>query len=213
MKKIFLISLLSLLQFNILAQNKWQSFKKLSSPEKRWVLFHPFVASKAYNISKEAKQLSDSLTKDTILDCDPNGGQVDAFRHAYWMARLTQEIGWHKAKSLGKAHEKGNYIQFLKGNKEDGGLPDKVASDMDFLNNDIGIGIGLDYKKVPPDSLKKIIISRILNGEMWIILKNKEGKYIDCDGNTIQDSLLIGKWNTPKCLAKSNKVKKKRCPR
>ena len=44
-----------------------------------------------------------------LLDKDPSGGQVDAFRHAYWMARLNEEIGKNAAKSLGKAHEKENY--------------------------------------------------------------------------------------------------------
>ena len=39
---------------------------------------------------------------------------MDAFRHAYWMARLRQEIGKTAARSLGKAHEKENYQTFKK---------------------------------------------------------------------------------------------------
>jgi len=44
-----------------------------------------------------------------LLDGDASGGQVDAFRHAYWMARLHQEIGKRAAFSLGKSHEKENW--------------------------------------------------------------------------------------------------------
>jgi len=189
---------------NINGQSKLEAFKKLTPPEKRWVLFHPFVASRAYKISEETKQLCDSLLTDTLLDGDANGGQIDAFRHAYWMARLTQEIGWRRAKSLGKAHEKGNYWQYKKNSKEDGAVPDKKSSEMDFLNNDIGVEIGLENKKISPDSLVKIIVSYILDGELWILYKDEAGNYLDCDGQIIPDSLL-NKWNVPKCLVPSNK--------
>ena len=73
------------------------------------MLFHPFKATKALEISKEVNRISDSIKKTNLLDGDASGGQVDAFRHAYWMARLKQEIGESAARSLGKAHEKENY--------------------------------------------------------------------------------------------------------
>ena len=192
------------------SQNVWQSFKKLERPEKCWVIKHPFVARKAYKISTEAKSIADSLKNDTLLDGDANGGQVDAFRHVYWMARLTQEIGWRRARSLGNAHEKANYIQYIKGLKEDGAVPDKVSSDMDFLNNDIGIDVGQDNKKLSRDSLKNLIIQMILDGQMWVIKKDSLGRYLDCDGNAIPDSLLYHKWEVPKCLVKSDFLNKKR---
>ena len=102
--KLFLF--LPLLSF---AQSGSEVFSKLSRPEKCWVVFHPFIAKKAYIISLEARNISRTLEKDSTLDHDADGGRVDAFRHAYWMARLAQEIGWRKARKLGNAHERGNY--------------------------------------------------------------------------------------------------------
>jgi len=205
MKKFIVFGLVLFSVFVSHAQ-KWKAFRKLPPVEKVWVITHPFVASKAYKISKEAKSMADSLIKnDTLLDHDGNGGQVDAFRHAYWMSRLSSTIGWRRAKSLGDAHERGNYWQYKKGLKEDGSLPDKPSSDMDFLNNDIGRDIGIEYKDVSKDSLKSVIIKKILDGELWVLWKNKKGQFLDCDGNIIPDSLLYHKWETPKCLVPSNK--------
>ncbi len=185
---------------------KFKTFNRLPPPEKWWVITHPIVAGKAFEISVEAENVADSLSKDTtLLDGDGNGGQVDAFRHAYWMARLSSEIGWRRAKSLGNAHEKGNFWQYKKGISEDGVLPDKESSDMDFLNNDVGRDVGLEYKNVSKDSLQKIIIKMILDGELWVLWKDKNGNFLDCDGNVISDSLLYHKWETPKCLVPSNK--------
>ena len=84
-------------------------FKKLSCPEKRWVIFHPFVAKKALKVSLEAREITAEIKQQKLLVGTGNGDQIDAFRHTYWMARLAQEIHWRKANRLGKAHEKGNY--------------------------------------------------------------------------------------------------------
>ena len=202
-KNIFFLLIITF-SYNNFGQSKFQAFKKLTPPEKRWVILHPFVAKKAYEISEEAKKVSLSLLNDTLLDGDNNGGQIDAFRHAYWMARLTQEIGRRRARSLGKAHEKGNFWQYKKKYKEEGTIPDKKSSEMDILNNDIGIDIGLENKNISKDSLKKLIIDFILDGGLWILYKDDKGNFLDCDGNIIP-STSLGKWETPKCLVPSNK--------
>src|SRR6185369_7369148 len=101
-----------------------EEFHKLSCPEKRWVIFHLFIAKKTFRLTQLARATSKELAKSPSLDGDENGGQVDAFRHAYWMALLSQHICWRKARSLGKAHEKGNYREFKKGKTEEGLLPD-----------------------------------------------------------------------------------------
>ena len=113
MKRVLIFyCLLSSLQ--IFYQSNWQAFKKLSCAEKTWVVFHVFKAKKAFEVSKEAQRVADSVAKTPLLDGDKNGGQVDAFRHAYWMARLHQEIGKNAALKLSKAHEKSNYQQYKK---------------------------------------------------------------------------------------------------
>lgn len=72
------------------------TFKNLKSylaQKKWWVIWHPFKAKKALEISIDTKRVSDSIRKTNLLDGDYAGGQIDAFRHAYWMARLRIEIG------------------------------------------------------------------------------------------------------------------------
>ena len=119
MHKKIIISVFAILLTGSVAisQNRWKEFKKLSRPEKTWVVMHPFAALKAATISYNARKTADSLKTSAILDGDADGGQVDAFRHAYWMAMLCRDIGWRKAYRLGKAHEKGNYLDYKKQSK------------------------------------------------------------------------------------------------
>ena len=118
---------------NLFSQTSFKSFFDLSGPKRTWVLFHPFKAKKSLKISQEANKVADSIAKTNLLDGDGSGGQVDAFRHAYWMARLRQEIGKRAARSLGKAHEKENYLTYKKRKLEDGVVPDEISSTMDFV--------------------------------------------------------------------------------
>src|SRR6185295_19637862 len=55
-----------------------KAFHHLSCPEKRWVIFHPFIAKKAYRLTQQAKAVAKEMAKDSLLDGDENGGQVDA---------------------------------------------------------------------------------------------------------------------------------------
>ena len=124
MKKSAFIIILIFLSTQLSAQSNWEKFWKLSAPYKKWVVFHPFKAKKALEISIEATAVSDSIAITDVLDQDKAGGQADAFRHAYWMARLRQEIGKRAAISLGRTHEKDNYKTFKKHQTENGVVPE-----------------------------------------------------------------------------------------
>ena len=199
-----LLFVISLYCDQTIAQSNWQQFKNQTGPLKRWVLLHPFKAKKAFKISLEVNEVSDSLSKLNVLDGDKAGGQIDAFRHAYWMARLQSELGKCTAKSLGKSYERGNYRSYKKNEKEDSILPDKKSSEMDLFNNDVGLTfskkndgrsvIGLQYK----------IINAILNGEMKIIKKDEKGNFLSCEGIVINPEQLK-QWKNNKCLIDSNK--------
>lgn len=198
MKKFLLIVFL-LSSFSSFSQSNWQQFKKLSSPKKTWVIFHPFKAKRALEISKEANRVADSIKKSPLLDGDAAGGQVDAFRHAYWMARLRKEIGKNAARSLGKAHEKENYQTYKERKLEDGVVPDKISSDMDLFNNEVGLSIS---------STKKGLVYKIINlihkGKLKVIKKDANGNFLTCDGLIIPPDSLKGKWVNNKCLVHSN---------
>ena len=202
MKKSLLILVLLIFCNQLIAQTNWQRFWKQSCPIKTWVLLHPFKAKKALLISKEATKTADSIAKTNLLDKDVSGGQVDAFRHAYWMAKLHQEIGRNAARTLGKAHERDNYISFKKGYFEDGIYPDYASKKMDLFNNKIGLtfsvrndmrsNVGLIYK----------IINAIKKGDLKVIKKDIEGNYLTCNNEQIPTQELK-KWNNKKCLITS----------
>lgn len=72
---------------------------------KKWVLAHPFIAVKAFNCAVRSRFVTDSLEKNQLLK-DGNGGQLDAFRHAYWMALLTVQFSAKKLFDLEKCMSK-----------------------------------------------------------------------------------------------------------
>lgn len=184
------------------AQNK---FSKLSAPEKRWVIAHPFIAKKAFHVTQRARAVTDSLAKNGILK-DGNGGQLDAFRHAYWMALLVQRIPAKKAEKLGKAHEKGNYLDWKKGLLEDSLRADSMLCVMDLQNNATGIKLGKEYANDTAHSktLESVIIENVRLGKMVIIKKNAKGQAEDKSGRIIVAEKYIGKWYLPKVLVSSD---------
>ncbi len=202
--KLFLIFAFSLITFSTFSQeSKLKKFKKLSCPEKWWVLWHPFVANKALKTTEESRFYTMKTIKEGKLFGNGNGLQVDAFRHTYWMARLTQEIGWRKALKLGNAHEKGNYKDYKKRKLEDGVIPDKISSEMDFFNNKVGVDIG---KKSAKLNLEIIIIKAVLQGRCKIMKIDSKGNYLTCDEEIIPEKTLKGLWENNKCLVNSNVI-------
>lgn len=193
--------------FHLSAQknNAVKAYRELTSPEKCWVIFHPFSAKKAYNISVEVQTLCKDYEQEGVLDGDLSGGRLDAFKHAYWMARLTLELNHRKARSLGKAHEKGNYKTFKKAKrKRNQTTHDRTSMEMDMWNNEVGIEIGKAFPDANNDELIRVIMTAILDGRMKIIRKGPQGGFLDQEGNLIDPSKLQGKWENEKMLVPSN---------
>jgi len=201
----YLWILIYLFSLNSIAQSTVKSFATLSSPEKWWVVMHPFKAKKALDISMDVLKTTDSIAKLDLLDNDFNGGQLDAFKHSYWSARLSNGIGESAALKLGDAHEKGNYQSFKKRQLEDGSVPDKVSSAMDLFNNEIGAKIVNNNEEVTNQKLIQLVFIEINKGNMRIIKKDKKGNFLTCDGEVIPRKTLLGTWENNKCLIASNK--------
>ncbi len=182
-------------------QSKIKEFRSISCPEKKWVIKHLFVANKAFKATKEARRQTNILLADSALDQYINGGKIDAFRHVFWMALLTTKIGDKKARSLGKAHEKGNYLFFLRGKIEEGEPSDSISGIMDINNNEIGIFIGKSNPKNDINQLKLVVIDSIKDGKCLILKRNVEGKKVNCTGEIV---ISAKKWGLPYCLIKSN---------
>lgn len=188
----------------VLAQSAAASYFDLSGPEKFWVITHFLKAKKAFEITGEVLKTTDSVSKTGLLDPDLNGGQLDAFKHGFWMASLTRSIGKKAALKLGEAHEKGNYQDFKNRRKEDGMVPDKMASEMDLYNNRIGADLALDSSPETAGELVNVIAEAIKAGRLKILKKNSRGNFLDCQGDVISEEELSGKWETAKCLVDSD---------
>ena len=204
---VFLILLMAAFVLQVDAFTGDHPWKKLSRPEKTWSAFHPFKARKSYHCAIRARAVTDSLEKAGTLT-DKNGGQLDAFRHAYWMALMINEgLSEKMARRIGKNHEKGNYLSYCRGELEDSARTDSMACVMDLRNNDEGIRLGEGYRKGDRKlSLIQQVINQVWNGRLFILKKNANGEYLDCEGKRIDLALYRQKWYVPKCIVGSDKV-------
>lgn len=176
----------------------------ISCPEKWWAITHPFIAIKAFKITKQVLMDLDSLKKEKIIGEDINGGALDAFKHSYWMASLTNKVNSTRALKLGIAHEKGNKIQFKKHRLEDSILPDSISSAMDLHNNIAGSAVIKKKKIYSKKEIQQLIFELLKEGKLMIIKKDLSGNYLNCNGTLINLQEWRGKWNIPKCLVLSN---------
>lgn len=206
MRNIFIFLLLVIPLLTESQNRPVHSFLQLSTPEKIWTMGHPFIAMKAWNITLRSRFVTDSLQKEGIPDRDSSGGKLDAFRHSFWMATLTEKIGVRKALSLGRAHERGNYRDFKRKRFEEGDIPDKAASEMDLFNNKIGAGIGSALKGVNVKRVVDSVLSAIAKGRMLIVLKDSLGRSCDSLLTPIPKYELQGKWITPRILVPSDRI-------
>lgn len=185
-------------------KGKMKKFMHLSSPEKCWVITHPFIASKALLISESVKKATQEEAVRGELDNYVNGGKLDAFRHVFWMTSLGLAFNPKKALKLGVAHEKGNIKDFKKRRIEDGVIPDQIAIEMDHWNNQIGISIARENPNATGDEPRKLAIESIKNGTCKIIKRNNNGSFLSIDDKVIKEEAWVGKWKNERCLVMSN---------
>jgi hypothetical protein len=204
MRALLLFGLLLLPQL-LTAQSNFRRFFRLSGPEKCWTLTHPFKAGKAFRLTTEVRHLIDSLQQQAYPDSFSHGGKLDAFRHAYWMAILTRNIGHRAARKLGNAHEKGNYKLFRKNIGEDGVVQDSSAVVMDLHNNQIGIQYAITHPDATPSSLQQLLLNALSNGELLILQRNNHGQLQRCDGSIPStENRSKQQWNLGYCIISSN---------
>ena len=122
------------------------------------MIWHPLVALDALSITMNTRKVTKEHAKNPLLDEYNTGGKLDAFRHVFWMASLSAEIKWKKAWRLGNAHEKANKKDWRKGRYEDGSPPDKIAGEMDYWNNKIGLDIGKSNQSMSEEDLIQLVI-------------------------------------------------------
>jgi len=185
-------------------ESLYKRFTELHYPVKLWVITHPFVAKKAMTLSLEARNEAEQRIEDPDLDGDFAGGQVDAFRHVFWMSYLTANIGPRKARKLGQAYERSNKIDFKKKILEDRYLPDFMASEMDLENNETGIRLGIENIVASKNELIQKAKQTVLEGKAVIIKKNIDGQFLNSLGEIIPPEEHLGLWFSSKALVPSN---------
>jgi len=183
---------------------KLKKFFGLSGPEKRWVCAHPFITIKTLRISERAGAITMGQERAPDLDGYSNGGQVDAFRHCFWMASLCLEIKEKKALKLGIAHERGNEKDFKKRQYEEGALPDLIANTMDLWNNQVGAMLIRENPGVSEASLILLAKAGVKSGRCKIIKRDSSGEYLDEAGEIVQHEAWHGKWLNARCLVSSD---------
>jgi hypothetical protein len=180
--------------------------QKRSKYEWRWAFTHPVAALKVKLISKKCYHIYNLKVREAVPDSFSNGGKLDAYRHVFFMAAFAQKVKSKKIRSLGIAHEKGNRKDFERNIPEDGEIPDSLSTVMDLANNESGITIGASNKRLSIDSLNKLVLVMIEQGNSVIMKRRKDGTYLDCNDKPLDLKLYFRRWSIPKCLVKSDYV-------
>lgn len=183
-----------------------KKFFGLSAPEKMWVYAHPFIAVKTLKLSEHAAEITKEQETSPDLDGYSNGGQVDAFRHCFWMASLCREIKTKKAIKLGIAHEEGNEKDFEKRQHEDGALPDMMAITMDLWNNEVGAVLNRENPGVSEEVLIFHVKAAVTSGRCRIIKRDRSGNFLNKEGNIVKHQDWHGKWVNSRCLVSSDQT-------
>ena len=102
-----------------------------------------------------------SVPDERAREWQGNDGHRDAFRHAYWSARLAQEYGPEWARAFTTAHE---------------GVPGNWADReaMDLYNNSVGIGIGASHRDASPQELAGLVQRAVQEGKLVVV--DREGQ-------------------------------------
>ncbi len=129
-----------------------------------------------------------NIPDDRTREWQGNDGHRDAFRHAFWSARLAQEYGADWAKAFTTAHE---------------GVPGNFANReaMDLYNNSIGVQIGAANRNATPEQLADLVQQAVTQGKTVVMDRNGSLEWSDRVGigqHGLTPTDVIGpKLNTP----------------
>ena len=148
-----------------------ERWNKLNRQE-QIVLLYDIRFMKAFDMDKNSKLAVEETEKQ--YGRNGKGDESDAFRHAFWQALNTQDVGEDFTRKMSDAHE---YSTPAK----------EVDLDliMDIHNNDLGIQAGKENPQASPEELTSIIKSRMNAGELLII---KDGKLVKSNGKPLAKS-------------------------
>lgn len=118
------------------------------------------------NTFKDIRDDALQVAQERYPDQSQVDSHADAFRHAYWSARLTSEYGVEFAEAFGTAHEANP------GNTAN-------AEAMDLYNNEVGRRIATENPDASPEELADLVQQAVENGEMLVIGSDGELAWSD----------------------------------
>lgn len=196
-----------LLTIALILSIKLPSQKKgLFDPVALWGISHPFAAAKIKKINRQCLTIYNQKELKTRLDSFNSGGQLDAFRHVFFMAAFHQKVNAKKLRKLGKAHENKNYRQFLKGEQQGEFRHDSLSMVMDLHNNEVAFGLKSSGTFVSLEELKETVIQTLYSGKALVMKRNRKGQLLKCDNSLLRPEDYGNSWYIPKCLVSSNQV-------
>ena len=138
-----------LLELDVFNQDPYNIWGKLTEQEKALISSNPF---KAYKIFKN-KSVAEA---ETINNFGTNGinDKSDAFRHAFFQAINSRDVGISYAGQMSDAHESETPNRWL------------LEKQMDLFNNEYGLVIGDDYSNFNNQQLSDLIYQAIINGNL-----------------------------------------------
>jgi len=128
---------------------KW---KKLTSAEQDYISWHPWDAD---DIERDALMALKEAEK-RFGGGSLHNGAGDAFRHCYWSALLSRDIG------------KENALKFTTAHEENPGNP-KEEKEMDLWNNAVGVEIGAAGPNVSDGALSNRCMDSLLKGNLKVL--------------------------------------------
>lgn len=193
-----------LLIFVFIESHTYSNSTNLIDPEKAWALKHPFAAFKVKKIKAQCDFIYNSTSLRQQLDTFSNGGNLDAFRHVFFMLAFSQKVKVSALRRLGKAHEKKNRQDFLKSKMMQLDHPDSLGTIMDLENNELAFKLSSSHFSDSYEQLKEFILVEIKSGHAYIMKRDNKCNYLSCENEVIDLNLYLRRWSIPKCLAPSN---------
>jgi hypothetical protein len=118
--------------------SKYDRWKALTDKEREFILANPFSVGTIQDDVNKALAEAQRRYPGTV-----HNGEGDAFRHCYWSALLTRDVGAANAKAFTDAHE------------DKAGNPAGEKA-MDLHNN----GVGIDVGKANPKASDSVMADR-----------------------------------------------------
>ena len=166
-----------------------EGLEKARPEEIKWAVLNPVDA--LYIAGSNGQGGNRELAQNTAQDLESRGklkflgdGSADAFRHAYWNALNTADIGSTEAADFATLHELGETNPAKDPKNE---LYDPISIQMDLHNNYKGRQIANENPDASDAELKTLVLKAVYNGDLLKIKMNSNGEWLDKNGNITKD--------------------------